>query len=353
VLQWRRSIPKAPVSAFFAPSARTIRRALLAGALAAATARRIRAQALRVLRIATGGIAGTYYAVGSAIAAVISAPPGGRACGEGGSCGVPGLVATVISSHGSVANVELLEQGEVETGFVQADVAHFALTGTGPFTGRPRRRLRGLAKLYDEVLHLVVMPDSGIRGPRDLPGKRISLDEPGSGTLVDVRLLLGAFGVREERIRAVYVKPDEALDLMRKGELDGFFVMAGYPTPSVVEAVERLGAVLVPIGGPAVDRLLADWPFFLRHRIPAGTYAGLTAVPTVGVGALWLCRDGLEDDLAYGLLRALFHPASRSLLERAHPRAADIRPGTALEGMTAPLHPGAVRYYADHGLLER
>lgn len=329
------------------------RRLLLAGLASLAAAGGVRAQALRVLRIATGGIAGTYYAVGSAIAAVVGAPPGGRSCEKGGSCGVPGLVATVLSSHGSVANVEMLEQGEVETGFVQADVAHFAVTGTGPFAGRPRRHLRGLAKLYDEVLHLVVMPDSGIRSPRDLPGKRVSLDEPGSGTLVDVRLLLEAFGIAEEDLRAVYLKPAEALGLMRKGELDGFFVMAGAPTPSVVEAVERLGAVLVPISGPPVGRLLADWPFFLRHTIPAGTYADRPAVPTIAVGALWLGRDDLEDELVYGLLRGLFHPSSRPLLERAHPRAADIRPETALEGMSVPLHPGAARFYADHGLLGR
>lgn len=312
-----------------------------------------RAQALRVLRIATGGIAGTYYAVGSAIAAVVGAPPGGRSCEKGGSCGVPGLVATVLSSHGSVANAEMLERGEVETGFVQADVAHFAFTGTGPFHGRPHRRLRGLAKLYDEALHLVVMPDSGIRSLEDLPGKRISLDEPGSGTLVDVRLVLEAFGIDEAAIRAVHLKPAEALDLARKGGLDGFFVMAGAPTPSVVEAVERLDARLVPIDGPPVERLLAAWPFFLRHTIPAGTYAGRDAVPTIAVGALWLCRDDLEEELVWGLLRGLFHPSSRALLARAHPRAADIRLETALEGTSVPLHPGAVRFYADHGLLER
>lgn len=312
-----------------------------------------RAQALRVLRIATGGIADTHYAVGSAIAAVVGAPPGGRSCGKGGSCGVPGLVATVLSSHGSVANAEMLERGEVETGFVQADVAHFAFTGTGPLDGRPHRRLRGLAKLYDEALHLVVMPDSGLRSLEDLPGKRISLDEPGSGTLVDARLVFEAFGIDEAAIRAVHLKPAEALDLARKGGLDGFFVMAGAPTPSVVEAVERLDARLVPIDGPPVERLLAASPFFLRHTIPAGTYPGRDAVPTIAVGALWLCRDDLEEEPVYGLLRGLFQPSSRALLARSHPRAADIRLETALEGMSVPLHPGAVRFYADHGLLER
>ncbi len=308
--------------------------------------------AARILRIATGGIAGTYYAVGTLVAAVVSAPEGARPCERGGSCGVPGLVAVVVSSHGSVANIQMIERGEVESGFVQADAAHFARLGAGPFAGRPHRRLRGLARLYNESLHLCVRPEAGIRSLWDLPGKRIAVDEEGSGTLLDVRLLLEAYGLAEDAFKAHYIKPVEALRLMAEGRLDGFFVVAGAPTPSVQEAVRRFRAVLVPVDDPPAQALPARWPFFVEDLIPAGTYPGRPAVRTLGVGALWLVRDDLEEELVYGLARALFHPASRRLLERGHPRAADIRLESALRSMTVPLHPGAERYYAEAGLID-
>ncbi len=328
---------------------RTLLLALAAAGLAGGSGS---ARAERILRIATGGIAGTYYVVGSLVAAVVSAPEGARPCARGGSCGVPGLVAVVVSSHGSVANIEMIEAGTVESGFVQADTAHFARAGLPPFADRPRRRLRGLAKLYNETLHLCVRPDSGIRSVYDLPGKRIAVDEEGSGTLVDVRLVLAAYGLDERDFEAHYVKPVEALARMRDGALDGFFVVAGHPTPSVVEAVTALRAVLVPVDDPPVATLLERWPFFVADRIPADAYPGRPEVRTLGVGALWLVRDDFGEELAYGLLRALFHPSSRELLARGHPRAADIRPETALDSMTVPLHPGAARYYAEHGLLD-
>jgi TRAP transporter TAXI family solute receptor len=338
---------------------RVRRRCLLAGGLAAAgcaalTPRPVSAHAgeSRFLRIGTGNVNGTYYRIGGLIAEIVGSPPGSRPCERGGSCGVPGLVAVAQSSTGSVANVLAIEGGEAESGFAQGDVAHFALTGTGVFAGRPAaRRLRTLANLYPESVHLVVRPGSGIAGVADLRGKRVSLDAEGSGTLVDARLVLDAFGLGEADIAATYTPLGPSIDQMREGRLDAFFLVAGWPAPAVSEVARDVGVGLVPLAGPAIDALLASQRFFARDTIPADAYPGVPPTPTIAVGAQWLVSDGLDADLVHGLLTALWHPSARERLDAGHPKGASIRLETALAGVTVPLHPGAERYYRERGLL--
>lgn len=323
-----------------------------AAAVAAGLPHPLWAQPFRLFRIGTGGVAGTYYPVGTLIAGVIGQPPGARPCERGGSCGVPGLIAVVQSSNGSVANIEAILAGELESGFAQADVAWWAYHGEGPFAGRPpATELRAIAKLYDESVHLVVSADSGIEHVRALAGRRISLDEEGSGTLVDARLILAVFGLSEADLRPVYVKADEAVTMMRQRQLDGFFIVAGYPTASVTEAVGELGARLVPIAGPEIAGLIRRWPFFSYEVIPSAVYPGQPAVETIGVGALWVVHERLDEELVYGITRALFHPVSRNLLDSGHPMASKIRPKNAIKGVSIPLHPGAGRWYREQGLL--
>ena len=149
------------------------------------------AQDMQFFRIGTGGTAGTYYPIGGLIANAISNPPGSRACEEGGSCGVPGLVATAVASNGSVGNVNSINGGTLEAGFSQSDVAYWAQTGTGLWEGQPAvEKLRLIANLYPESIHLVARKDAGIASVADLKGKKVSLDEPGSGTLVDAKIIL-------------------------------------------------------------------------------------------------------------------------------------------------------------------
>lgn len=309
-------------------------------------------QQMRLFRIGTGGVAGTYYPVGTVIAAVIGQPPGARPCERGGSCGVPGLLAVVQSSNGSVANIEAILAGEIESGFAQSDIAFWAFHGAGPFNGRPpAQNLRAIAKLFTESLHLVVAKDSAIHSLRELRRRRVSLDEEGSGTLVDARLVLEAFGLSEAEIEPVYVRVDEAVSLMRRGELDAFFLVAGYPASAVTEAVRDLGARLLPVRGPEAASLVARYAFFTYDLIPFAVYPGQPAIETLGVGALWLVRADLEEDLVYGITRALFHPVSRTILNSGHPKARAIDPETAIEGVSVPLHPGAERWYREQGLL--
>jgi TRAP transporter TAXI family solute receptor len=307
--------------------------------------------AARYLRIATGPVTGTYFQIGGLIAEVVGAPPGSRPCGRGGSCGVPGLIVAAESSPGSVANIGALSRGDVETAFVQSDVAAWAYEAEGTFAGKPPAGgLRALASLYSESIHLVAAATSGIASIADLRGRRVSLDVEGSGTLVDALLVLGAHGLSEGQIRPVYQVSGASLESLRAGAIDAFFLVAGYPVPIVRELASTTAIRLVPISGPPADRLIVDQPFFAKDEIPAGTYTGTSATPTVSVRALWVASDRLDDETAYGLVASLWHPVSKARLAAGHPRGASIKLDDATEGVAIPFHPGAARLYRERGL---
>jgi TRAP transporter TAXI family solute receptor len=332
---------------------RRLGRALLAMTLTLVVASAVAAQEMRFFRIGTGGVAGTYYPVGGLIADIISNPPGARPCERGGSCGVPGLVAIAQSSNGSVANVNAIASGALESGFVQSDIAHWAYTGSGIYEGEGKvENLRAIAGLYPESIHFVTRKDAGIRSVRDLKGKRISLDEQGSGTLVDARIILKAYGLTEDDVQAEYIKPSPAVAKIKAGELDAFVITAGYPVGSVAELCADAGCEIVPIDGPEVDQLIEAYPFFQRDVIPAGTYDGVGTTPTVSVGAQWVVAEEVDDDLVYGITKALWHDNARQLLDSGHSKASAITLATALEGIGIPLHPGAKRYYREVGVLD-
>ncbi|MGI9500014.1 MAG: TAXI family TRAP transporter solute-binding subunit [Geminicoccaceae bacterium] len=310
------------------------------------------AQDLRFLSIGTGGVAGTYYPIGGLIAGVISNPPGARPCESGGSCGVPGLVAIAQSSNGSVANVEAVASGELDSGFAQSDIAYWAYSGTGIYEGKPRiESLRAIASLYPESIHLVARKGAGIETVHDLVGKRVSLDAQGSGTLVDARIILEAFGIEEKDIETQFIKPNLAIAEIREDRLDAFILVAGYPAGSVVELASTVGVDLVPITGPEVDELLKRYEFFAEDVIPDGTYVDIGEIRTLSVGAQWVIDAEADDDLVYAMTGALWHETARALLDNGHTQASFITKATALDGIAIPLHPGAERYYREAGLL--
>jgi len=326
--------------------------AVLAGAmlLGAALAGAV-AQDVRFFRIGTGSTGGVYYPLAGVIATAISHPPGSRACEDGGSCGVPGLVAMAMTSNGSVANIAGIRDGSLDSGFAQADVAYWAFTGTGIYDGKPKAgTLRAIANLYPESIHLVARKGSGIRTPADLKGKRVSLDEPGSGTLVDARLILAAWGIGEKDIRAEFLTAGQASDRIKDGALDAFFFVGGYPAVTVSElAASGAGIDLIALAGPEIDKLRGQYKFFAEDLIPEGTYKGTGAVKTLSVGAQWLTSSAQPDDLVYGITRALWHANNRKLLDAGHAKGRLIQERTALDGIAIPLHPGAARFYREVG----
>jgi TRAP transporter TAXI family solute receptor len=312
------------------------------------------AQDIQFFRIATGGTAGTYFPIGGLIANAISNPPGSRACEEGGSCGAPGLVATAVASNGSVANVNGIAGGSIESGFSQSDVAFWAHTGTGIFADKGAvEKVRAIANLYPESIHLVARADSGIKSVADLKGKKVSLDEPGSGTLVDARLILEAYGLSEADVEAEFLKPNQAADLMRDGNMDAFFFVGGFPAGAITELATSLPITLVPITGAEAEGLLGKYQFFAKHVVPGGTYNGIDAdTDTVSVGAQWITSADQKDDLIYEITKALWNKNTRALLDSGHAKGKSITLETALDGVGIPLHSGAERFYKEAGVLK-
>ena len=311
------------------------------------------AQDMNFFTIGTGGTGGTYFPLGGTIANAISSPPGSRACDDGGSCGVPGLVAVAQSSRGSVANVNGIKSGLLSSGFSQSDVAYWAYSGTGTFEGQEAMTdLRAIAALYPEHIHLIASKASGIKSVADLKGKRVSLDEPGSGTYVDAKIILEAFGMSEADVTVENLKPGPAADAIRNGQLDALIFVGGYPAGTLVELASSAEVTVVPISGPEVDKMLQKYSFFSKDTIPAGTYEGTEAAETVAVGAQWLTSAKLDEELIYNITKALWNKNSRSLLDVGHAKGKSVTAETALEGIGIPLHPGAEKFYREAGILK-
>jgi len=332
----------------------TSRRRILAGAAGLALlpwAGVARAQDIRYFRIATGTTGGTYFPIGGLIANAISNPPGSRPCDKGGSCGVPGLIAVAQATNGSVENIDLLRSSSVEAGMAQADVAFWAYTGSGSYAGKPAfEELRTIGTLYGEVVHIVVRADSDIHTVSDLKGRVVSVGEEGSGTLVDLRLVLAAYGLSEKDLEARYLKPGTAADRLARGDIEAFSIVGGTPVAAVSDAAARLPVRLVSIDGPPAERLRRNHRFFAQAVIPADTYPGVPAATTLSVGAEMLVRAETNADIIYGVTRALWHENTRRLLADGHPKGRSIELARAVSAIAVPLHPGAERYYREVGL---
>jgi len=289
-------------------------------------------------RIGTGGTGGTYYPVGGMIANAISTPT---------------LVSTAVASNGSVANVNAIVSGESESGFSQADVATWAYTGTGVYTGKPKVDiLRAIANLYPESVHLVVKKGLGVKSPAGLKGKRVSLDEPGSGTLINAKAILAAYGVTEKDIKPEYLKPNQAGEKLKDGSVDAFFFTGGFPAGAISELAATTGIELVPIAGPQADKLRGELKFFAADEIPAGTYKDVPATKTVAVGAQWVTSTKMSADVVYAVTKAMWSDKTRAVLDAGHAKGKAIRKETALLGLGIPLHPGAEKFYKEAGLLK-
>jgi uncharacterized protein len=307
-----------------------------------------------VLRLGTGGAGGTYYPIGSIIAQGMSDGGEPQHCTVASGCGIPGVLAVAQVSNGSVANIEGLRSGSIELGFVQSNILDWAFNGTARFKDRgAARELRVIANLYSETVHIVVRASAGISSVRDLRGRRVSLDESGSGTLEDAREILRSFGITEADLTAEYVKPDLAAQRMIDGRLDGFFIVAGAPVAAVTNAAKHFALTLLPVGGPAADQLLGRLPFYSRATIPSGVYPGVPNTETIAVGAQLVVRADFDERLAYQVARSLWSERTRKLLDSGHQKGREIRPENALQGVSIPLHPGAERFYREAGMLTK
>ena len=298
------------------------------------------AQAQQFFRIGTGGTAGTYFPVGGMIANTVSQPSK--------------IASTAQASAGSVANVNAVAAGQLESGFSQADVATWAYSGTGVWEGRPAvAGLRLIANLYPESVHIVARKGSGIKTVADLKGKRVALDEPGSGTLINARSILAAYGLKDADLKPEYIKPNQAGDKLKDGSLDAFFFTGGWPAGAIAElASSGAGIELVAIDGPQADAIRKSSSFFAADTIPAETYKGVASVKTLAVGAQWVTSDKVDANLVYEIVKSLYSDAGQKAMGAGHAKGKFITKENAVQGAGIPFHPGAARFYREAGVLK-
>jgi hypothetical protein len=311
------------------------------------------ADSLLYLRIGTGPPGESYFPIGGLIASAISNPPGAPPCDRGGSCGVPNVIAAASATTGSVSNALAIGNGSLDVALMQADVALWASRGQAPFQNRPIANLRSVANLYANQLHLVARADARIASPGNLKGKRISLGAQGSGTLVHARQILAAWNLKESDVSASFLPSAVAADAMRAGRIDAFFVVDGAPVPSIAELAKAFPIVLVPIDGSGAEKLRNADALLRPATIAASTYDGITKdVATLQIGVDLVVSADLSNDLVFAITKALWHPHTALLFREGPPQAALLTPSLATIDLGPPLHPGALRFYTETGLLQ-
>jgi len=297
-----------------------------------------------IFKLGTGGSSGAYFSIGSLISQKLNLENLKTPTNSD-------LVFLNQRSTGSVANVIDLDNQLINGGLVQADVLDLAFHSKGPFQDlNHAKELRVVGTLYHESVHLVVRADSDINMITDLAGTRVAVDELGSGTQIDVDLILMAHGMTRDDIQAVFAKPLDAIDRMRRDLLDAFFVVAGYPVTGVKELVEDGVGRVVSFNRDNLQQIVDQLAFFNVGVIPASTYANQDLILTLSVPAQLVVRADQEEDIVYQVTKHLWSDEMLEALAAGHPRGKDIDPDTALQGVSIPVHSGAQRFYLERGL---
>ncbi|MDR7521018.1 MAG: TAXI family TRAP transporter solute-binding subunit [Armatimonadota bacterium] len=321
-----------------------MRRMLLiaTGALLAVGVWPAAAQQRTFIAIATGGTAGVYFPLGAALAELWSQK-------------VPNVQATAQTSGASVANIRLLQRGDVQVAFVQNDITYYAFNGIEMFMDRignkrdPIASLRGMAMLYPETIQVVTLRSKNIHSIADLKGRRIAVGAPGSGTEVNARQIMRVFEVGYYNTRPDFLNFAEAADQLKDGVVDAAFITAGHPTAAVQDIAASREVKLLSIPREAYELLKEQYPYYTRVTIPANTYRGQTEpVETLAVMAMLVTRQEVDPDLIYALTRALWENTDR--LHAAHVRGRDVTTASARRGMPITMHAGALRYYREFGI---
>lgn len=306
----------------------------------------------RFFRIGTASTGGSFFEIGGLIASAISSPVEGLGCAAAGGCGVPGLVAVAQATQGSMENLRLVNNRQLESGFAQADLAAMAYGGTGAFAeDGPMPRLRVIASLFPETLHVVVRSDSPIRSIAGLFGKVVAVGEPGSGTAVSAKMLLAAAGFGDDDVIRKNLRPAQAAEEMKAGTVDALILAGSHPVPAIQELAAAIPVRLVPVIGPVAAKLETQFSFYKPATIPAGAYRNVdTDTQSVGFSALWVVGADADADLVYDITRAVWGDNAARLFAGLEPIGKQIRLADALKGVSVPLHPGAERFYREKGL---
>ncbi len=296
----------------------------------------------RFVTIGTGGVTGLYYPTGGAISRMLNK-----------KFKQFKIKATVESTSGSVFNINAVIKGDMEFGIAQSDRQYQAYKGLAEWeeTGA-QKELRSVFSLHAEPITLVVSEQSGIGKITELRGKRINLGNPGSGQLQNSKDVLAAAGLSEQDILAEYVKAAEAPGLLQDERLDGFFYTVGHPNGNIKEATSgRIKVYIVDIAGNSIDKMVDDYPYYAKAIIPHGFYEralNTEDIQTVGVKATFVTSANVDEDLVYAVTKMVFENLEE--FKTLHPAYASLTPEDMLQGLTAPVHHGAMKYFREVGL---
>ncbi|MDT8446409.1 MAG: TAXI family TRAP transporter solute-binding subunit [bacterium] len=295
----------------------------------------------RFVNIGTGGLSGVYYPVGQGLARLLNEGSEGHK-----------VKAAAQSTGGSVFNINAVLSGDLQLGIAQSDRQYQAYYGQAEWEAiGPQLDLRSIAALHPEAVTLVASVDSGIQQLSDLKGQRVNLGNPGSGQLGNARDVLAAFGISEADLDAKQVKAVEAPGLLQDERIDAFFYTVGHPNGNLKEATSgRVKVGILAITGPPIQALISAKPYYAPAQIFRKYYPAAAmpeVVDTVGVKATLVTSAKLDAQLAYQITQLLVEHFEE--IKAMHPAFEGLKPESLLEGLSAPLHPGALKYYREKG----
>jgi len=292
------------------------------------------------LVMATGGTAGTYYPLGGAMSQIINSR-------------VKDVNVSVQSTGASVANIRMIQNGEVDLALVQTDIADYAWNGTEMFKDDGKlQNFSVIASLYPELIQVVVRAESGIESIADLKGKKVSVGAPGSGTEANARQILEIYGLTYKDLAQVqYLSFAESAEAFKDKHIDAFFVTAGIPNAGIQDTATMHKIQILAVPDDMYKNLHNKYGFYGQALIPAGCYINQTEpVRTVAVQAVLIARRDLDADVVYEMTAALFENLPE--LATAHAKGKEVSLEGALTGVSTPLHPGAEKYFKEKGIVK-
>lgn len=301
------------------------------------------AQAQEYITIGTGGVTGVYYPTGGAICRLVNKNRKEH-----------GFKCAVESTGGSVYNINTIREGELQFGVAQSDWQHHAYHGTSKFSEKgPYEGLRAVFSVHPEPFTVVARADAGITSFDDLKGKRVNIGNPGSGQRGTMEVLMGAKGWgMEDFALATELKAAEQSAALCDNQIDAMIYTVGHPSGSIQEATTACDSVLVTVDGDAVTKLVDDNAFYRTATIPGGMYRGSDAdTKTFGVGATFVSSTDVPDEAVYAVVKSVFE--NFDAFRKLHPAFAHLKPEEMIaDGLSAPLHDGAAKYYREKGWIE-
>ncbi len=296
----------------------------------------------KFVTIGTGGVTGVYYAVGGAICRLMNKD---RA--------KTGIRCSTESTGGSVFNVNAIKTGDQEFGMAQSDVQYNAVKGLAQFKeGGPVTELRAVFSVHPEPFTVLARPEAGVTKFEDFKGKRFNVGNPGSGTRASMEELLTALGWKlSDFSLASELKADEQGTALCDNKIDGFYYGVGHPSAAIQDPTTSCGAKLIALEGPVIDKLVSDKPYYAKATIPGGMYANNpNPTNTYGVVATLVTSAKVPDEVVYTLVKSVFENFDE--FKKLHPAFVNLDPKAMIKnGLTAEMHPGAVKYYKEKGWM--